>query len=65
MFSDVDGGFTKTNIPVKNVFETYPVSRSQAKRLCHRFDKFREIELDFDGIEEIYRKGVLYNPCQT
>lgn len=40
MFSDVDGGFTKTKIPIKNIFETYPVSRSQAKRLCHRFEKF-------------------------
>lgn len=53
MFSDEDGGFTKTNIPVKNIFETYPVSRSQAKRLCHRFEKFKEIELNFEGIEEI------------
>lgn len=53
MFSDVDGGFTKTRIPIKNIYETYPVSRSQAKRLCHRFDKFQEIVLDFDGIDEI------------
>lgn len=53
MFSDVDGGFTRTRIPVKNIYETYPVSRSQAKRLCHRFDKFQEVELDFDGVSEI------------
>ncbi len=53
MFSDVDGGFTKTRIPVKNIFETYPVSRSQAKRLCHRFDKFQEVELDFADVQEI------------
>lgn len=53
MFSDDDGGFVRTNIPVKNIFESYPVSRSQAKRLCHRFEKFKEIELDFEGIEEI------------
>ena len=53
MFADVDGGFIKTRIPIKNIYETYPVSRSQAKRLCNRFDKFREIELDFSGIEEI------------
>ena len=53
MFSDEDGGFIRTNIPVKNIFETYPVSRSQAKRLCHRFEKFEEIQLDFEGIEEI------------
>jgi DNA-binding transcriptional regulator YhcF (GntR family) len=53
MFSDTDGGFTKTHIPIKNIYETYPVSRSQAKRLCHRFEKFQEVELDFDGIPEI------------
>ena len=53
MFSDEDGGFTRTHIPIKNIYETFPVSRSQAKRLCNRFDKFAEIELDFQGIEEI------------
>ncbi len=53
MFSDEDGGFTKTHIPIKNIFETYPVSRSQAKRLCNRFEKFKEVELDFEGVEEI------------
>ena len=53
MFSDVDGGFTRTHIPLKNIFDTYPVSRSQAKRLCQRFDKFAEVELDFTGIDDI------------
>ena len=53
MFADDDGGFTKTRIPVKNFFETYPVSRSQAKRLSNRFEAFQEIELDFEGIDEI------------
>lgn len=53
MFSDVDGGFTRTRIPLKNVYETYPVSRSQAKRLCNGFERFREIELDFSEVEEI------------
>lgn len=53
MFSDADGSFAKTHIPVKNLFETYPVSRSQAKRMCRRFEKFKEIELDFEGINEI------------
>lgn len=53
MFADVDGGFTRTRIPIKNIFETFPVSRSQAKRLCHRFEKFQEVELDFDGIDQI------------
>ncbi len=40
MFADIDGGFIKTRIPIKNIYETYPVSRSQAKRLCNRFDKY-------------------------
>lgn len=53
MFSDADGGFTRTHVPIKNIYDTYPVSRSQAKRLCHRFDNFQEVELDFDGITEI------------
>jgi len=53
MFADVDGGFTRTHIPIKNIYEMYPVSRSQAKRLCHRFENFKEIELDFQGISEI------------
>ncbi|MCD7819060.1 MAG: STAS-like domain-containing protein, partial [Lachnospiraceae bacterium] len=53
MFADVDGGFTKTRVPVKNIFEIDPVSRSQAKRLYQRFDRFQEVELDFEGIQEI------------
>ena len=53
MFADVDGGFTRTRIPVKNIYEIYPVSRSQAKRLYHGFERFREVELDFEGIDEI------------
>ena len=43
----------RMRIPMKNVDEIFLVSRSQAKRLCHRFDNFEEIELDFDGVEEI------------
>ena len=53
MFADVDGGFTKTNIPLKNIYDTNPVSRSQAKRLCNRFDRFEEVELDFKEVESI------------
>lgn len=52
MFAN-DDGFFKTHIPIKNIFDDYPVSRSQAKRLCHRFDKFKEIEMDFSGISDI------------
>lgn len=52
-FSDDDYKFVRTRIPIKNLFDTFPVARSQAKRLCNRFDQFQEIELDFDGIDEI------------
>lgn len=52
-FSDDNGNFIRTQIPVKNLFDTYPVSRSQAKRLCQRFDAFRIVELDFTDVPEI------------
>ncbi len=52
-YADVDGGFTKTRIPIRNIFETYPVSRSQAKRLSRRFEDFKEVVLDFEGIADI------------
>ena len=51
MYSNVDGGFTKTLIPLKNIFESSPVSRSQAKRICNRLESFREVTLDFEGME--------------
>lgn len=50
-FSDVDGGFTKTRIPLKNIFDAAPISRSQAKRICNRLEKFQEVELDFEDLE--------------
>lgn len=54
MFTDEDGGFNKTSVPMKNVFgNNFPISRSQAKRLYNRFDKFNEIELDFQDVDEI------------
>lgn len=49
-YSDVDGGFTTTVIPIKRIFDTAPVSRSQAKRVCNRLDEFEEIILDFDEV---------------
>ena len=52
-FADPDSGFTRTRIPLRQYFETAPVSRSQAKRLCSRLDKFREIELDLEGLDWI------------
>lgn len=51
LYADVDGGFTKTRVPLKNIFDVSPVSRSQAKRVCNRLDKFQEVILDFDGIK--------------
>lgn len=54
MFSDVDDGFIKTHIPLKSIFtDGFPVSRSQAKRLSARFEEFKEIVLDFEGIDDI------------
>ena len=49
-YADVNGGFTKTIIPMKNIFDSPPVSRSQAKRLSNRLDRFVEVDLDFSGI---------------
>jgi len=52
-----DYGFTKTIVPVKLLEHGDPnptfVSRSQAKRLLARFDRFERIELDFSEIDEI------------
>ena len=50
-FSDEDGGFSKTRIPLKNIFDKAPISRSQAKRVCNRLDQFSEIIVDFSEIE--------------
>lgn len=50
MYSNVGGGFSKTRIPLKNIFESSPVSRSQAKRICNRLDSFKEVIIDFDGL---------------
>ncbi len=49
-YADSDNGFTRTRIPVLQYFETDPISRSQAKRLCSRLERFREVEFDFEGI---------------
>lgn len=52
-YADIDGGFIRTIIPIKNIYPGYPVSRSQAKRLTHRFESFKEVQLDFEGVSEI------------
>jgi anti-sigma regulatory factor (Ser/Thr protein kinase) len=54
---DDDYGFTRTIVPV--VLAKYGdenlISRSQAKRLLARLDKFREVIMDFDKVEAIGR----------
>lgn len=51
LYANDDGGFVKTKIPMKNIFDTSPVSRSQAKRVCNRLEKFQEVVLDFEGLQ--------------
>jgi anti-sigma regulatory factor (Ser/Thr protein kinase) len=50
-----DFGFTRTIVPV--ILARYDdenlVSRSQAKRLLARFERFKEVVLDFKGVETI------------
>ena len=50
-----DFGFTKTHIPVflAQHGEENLISRSQAKRLLTRFDRFKEVILDFQDVESI------------
>jgi hypothetical protein len=56
-YTDLDKqpGFHKTVIPVKLMeYEGESLmSRSQAKRLISRFDRFLEVVLDFSGVEII------------
>lgn len=53
-FAPVDEGFTKTSIPVVNMFSGgNPVSRSEARRLLECIALFNDIDLDFSGVEEI------------
>lgn len=49
-FSDTDGAFTTTKIPIKSIFDSAPISRSQAKRVCYRLDNFEEVIFDFDNV---------------
>ena len=50
--SDEDYGFTKTVVPVKlmRYGDDNLVSRSQAKRLLARFDRFKVVILDFSSV---------------
>jgi biotin operon repressor/anti-sigma regulatory factor (Ser/Thr protein kinase) len=53
--SDDDYGFTKTVVPVKlmRYGDDNLVSRSQAKRLLTRVDRFKTVVLDFSGVAAI------------
>ncbi len=53
--SDDDYGFTKTVVPVRlaQYGDDKLVSRSQAKRLLARIDRFRTVLFDFQGIDTI------------
>lgn len=52
MYADVDEGFIRTKIPVKEAcISGEPVARSQARRICNRLAEFKEVILDFDGVE--------------
>lgn len=50
-YENEDGGFDKTEITLKNIFNSSPISRSQAKRLCSGMEKFSCVELNFSEIE--------------
>jgi hypothetical protein len=54
-YSEGDFGFTKTVVPVKlaQYGDDNLVSRSQAKRLLARVDRFRTVVLNFQGVETI------------
>jgi anti-sigma regulatory factor (Ser/Thr protein kinase) len=67
-----DFGFTKTVVPVQlaQYGDDNLVSRSQAKRLITRFEKFRTVVLDFKGVvligqafaDEVFRVFALAHP---
>ncbi len=53
-FAPVDEGFVKTSIPIAHMFAGgNPVSRSEARRLLGSVSVFTDINLDFNGVEEI------------
>jgi Histidine kinase-, DNA gyrase B-, and HSP90-like ATPase. len=56
-FTDTDQNFDKTVVPVflARYGDENLVSRSQAKRLLARFEKFKTVVLDFDRLDSIGR----------
>lgn len=54
LYTDIEQGFIKTSIPVKTAcINGEPVARSQARRICGRLETFKEVILDFAGVEFI------------
>ncbi len=70
--SGKDSGFSKTHVPIKLArYETEQLlSRSQARRVLARFERFKEVMLDFEGVDiigqafadEIFRVYQLEHP---
>ena len=53
-YGDQDRGFYRTQILLKNMIPSgFAVSRSQARRVSVGFDRFTEVELNFEGIDEM------------
>lgn len=51
MFAPIEEGFVKTRIPIKEVCPYgEPIARSQARRILHRLEEFKQVELDFAGV---------------
>lgn len=50
-YTSDSGDFDRTALPLQNMFDSYPVSRSQAKRVCSGLDRFKYIQFDFSGLE--------------
>ena len=52
MYAPMEEGFIKTYIPLKEACPYgEPIARSQARRVIYRLEEFRQVELDFAGIE--------------
>ncbi len=53
-YIDPEEGFVRTEIPVARFFGgAFPVSRSEARTLLDRLADFKEVTLDFSGVNEI------------
>jgi hypothetical protein len=54
-YTDEEFGFSKTIIPVRlaDLEGNSLISRSQAKRIANRFENFKLVILDFEGVNEI------------